>query len=481
MKKSEAIFSTLLIPIDAIMVVLGFVAAYYWRKYQGDIISFWEFNEYIKFVILLLPVWIAIFAIEGLYNIKRSRQGVDEFFGIILGVSSGIMIVLAWLFLSRTFFFSRLIIVYSWVLMIVFVFLARNIIRLIQRYLYRYNIGVNNVLLIGNNEVSYNIFKYIQHNRGLGYKVIGTIKTNSDRSKDIYESIKIIGKIKDLSKITKNYLVDEIIITDPKITDTELMSIKLHADEKLINFKHIPNLYEVKTSNVDVSTLAGIPIIEFKRTPLDGWGRILKRLIDIIGGLVGIIIFSPVMIIISIMIKLDSKGPVIYKNQRVRERQKLFNTYKFRTMKIDYCTGAEYGGANAEKLEKELIKKHNERVGPIYKVIKDPRRTRVGRILEKTSLDELPQFINVLIGNMSLVGPRPHQPREVEKYLDWHKKVLRIKPGLTGMAQISGRSDLDFDEEAKLDIYYIENWTLWLDIKIIIKTPFAVLKPRKFT
>lgn len=479
MKRSEIFFSLILIPIDALMILLGFIIAYYWRKYHGDIIAFWEFNDYIKFVLYLLPAWIIVFGLEGLYNIKKSRQGVDEFFGIILAVSMGIMLVVAWLFISRTFFFSRLVILYTWILTIIFVVGARNIIRFIQRYLYRYQIGVRNVILVGNNEISYNICKYLQNNRGVGYKIEGIIKTSNTNINSKNNSLKILGSLKDINKILKEVKIDEIIFTESKISDETILKIMQLCEEKLITFCHAPNLYEVKTSNIDVSTLAGIPIIEFKRTPLDGWGRIIKRIIDIIGAIVGIIIFGPIMIIISILIKLDSPGPVIYKNERVREGCKKFFTYKFRSMKMEYCTGLDYGGSKATKYEKRLIQEKNERVGPIYKILQDPRRTKIGRMIERTSLDELPQFFNVLLGNMSLVGPRPHQPCEVEKYLLWHKKVLRIKPGISGMAQISGRSDLNFDDEAKLDIYYIENWSLWLDIKIIVLTPLAVIKPRK--
>ena len=179
----------------------------------------------------------------------------------------------------------------------------------------------------------------------------------------------------------------------------------------------------------------------------------MKRIIDIFGSIFGLIIFSPIMAAVAILIKLDSPGPIIYKNERVGPKNN-FNTYKFRSMKIEYCTGRGYDDpGRADSFENELIEKQSIRSGPVYKIADDPRRTRLGRFLEKTSLDELPQFFNVLLGNMSLVGPRPHQPKEVAKYERWHKKVFNIKPGVTGLAQISGRSEIDFDEEAKIDTY----------------------------
>lgn len=478
MKKSEAFFSLILIPIDAFLILASFILAYYWRKNQGEVIYIWEFSEYIRFIVYLLPAWILIFALEGLYNIKQSRKGLNEFFGIIIAVSSGIMLVVAWIFLSRTFFFSRLVIIYAWIIAIVFITLGRNLIRFMQTYLYNYNIGVHRLILIGNNDVSYTIAKFIKDQKNLGYKLIGIIGEKKDQHDG--NPLKYLGNITDLVKIVdKNYPVDEIIVTDRKMMGSLALGIMQFCQERKIAFLETPNFLEFQGKNIDVSTIAGIPIVEFKRTRLDGWWRIIKRLLDILGGLIGMIIFSPLMLILAILIKLDSSGPVIYKNERVSDKNKTFNVYKFRTMKIEYCTGIGYGGKKADSVEKELIKKKNERNGPVYKVLNDPRRTRMGRFLEKLSLDELPQFFNVFTGNMSLVGPRPHQPKEVAKYQSWHKKVLRIKPGLTGMAQISGRSDLDFNEEARLDIYYIENWTFWLDLQIIFKTPLAVIKPRK--
>lgn len=185
------------------------------------------------------------------------------------------------------------------------------------------------------------------------------------------------------------------------------------------------------------------------------------------------------MLLTAIAIKIDSRGPVIFRNERVGNDGN-FNVYKFRYLKLEHCTGCqnpEY--EKALETEEELIKNQSVRKGPLYKIKNDPRKTRVGQIIEAFSIDELPQLFNVFLGNMSLVGPRPHQPREVEKYEIWQKRTLSIKPGITGLAQISGRSDIDFKDEAKLDIYYIENWSLWLDIEILFKTIFVLLKKRK--
>lgn len=477
MKKSELAFTFLLVPIDILVILVSFILAYKLQAQRVEITHLWSFADYVRFIFFLMPIWIVIFALEGLYSTKKRRQGLDEFAGIVLGVSASIMVVMAWFFLSKTIFFSRAIVLYTWLIALVLVTLNRWLIRILQRYLYKYGIGVHRLIVIGNNSLTENILREIQGNRDLGYKLIGLVKTSGSRKSQ--DNTKILGRVTDLEEILNRNPVDDLILADPHLAEKQIVKIIDLCHDRKISIKQIPNFYQVQTTNVNVSALAGIPIVEFLITPLEGWGRIIKRLADLIGSTVGIIIFSPIMLIISILIKLDSPGPIIYKNQRIGEGGKKFYLYKFRSMKTEYCTGDEYGGKKAEGYEKRLIKQRSERLGPVYKILQDPRRTKFGRFIERTSLDEFPQFFNVLIGDISLVGPRPHQPREVAGYKQWQRKVLRIKPGVTGMAQISGRSDLDFDEEARLDIYYIENWSLWLDAKILLKTPWAIIKPRK--
>jgi exopolysaccharide biosynthesis polyprenyl glycosylphosphotransferase len=462
------------------MIIASFVGAYYLR-YQSlhpEILfsDNWQFDHYIYFVLAFIPFWLIAFALAGLYNTRKKLKPLDEFASVVLGVSSGIMIVIAWIFLTRPDY-ARLVIIYAWILALIFVTLGRLLVRLIKYNLYRFGIGVHNLIIVGDNGATDLIIKEISSNGNLGLKLSGIIRCRDfDQKKD---NSKILGRLDDFEKIISSHNVDDVILVDSTIQEKQIVRMIDYCQDRKIVFKQIPNFFQVQTSNIRTSSLATVPVIEFIVTPLEGWGRILKRAVDIVISIIGIIIFSPIMIITSLIIKLDSKGPVIYKNERVGENGNRFYVYKFRSMKTEYCTGNEYGGKQAEEYEKKLIKEKNERVGPVYKVLQDPRRTKFGKFIEKTSIDELPQFFNILLGQVSMVGPRPHQPREVEKYESWHRKVLRIKPGVTGLAQISGRSDLDFDDEARLDIYYIENWSLWTDLKIIILTPFSLLKPRK--
>ena len=248
------------------------------------------------------------------------------------------------------------------------------------------------------------------------------------------------------------------------------------ADEHHLTFKYAADLLETKVLRVEVDELAGVPVVEVKKTPLDGWGRVWKRLVDIVGSLILIILTSPIMILTAIAIKLDSRGPIFFSKldddaplYRIGQGGKKFRYLKFRSM-LNKMNSMRY---------KELADRNIRSDGPIVKIKDDPRIPRVGRFIRRFSIDELPELFLVLKGTMSLVGPRPHLPEEVEKYESRHKKVMTIKPGITGLAQVSGRSDLSFEDEVRLDIYYIENWSIIFDLIILLKTPLAVLSFKK--
>ncbi|MEK7115912.1 MAG: exopolysaccharide biosynthesis polyprenyl glycosylphosphotransferase, partial [Patescibacteria group bacterium] len=245
-----------------------------------------------------------------------------------------------------------------------------------------------------------------------------------------------------------------------------------------LTFMYLADLFAATFTNIRVSTDTGVPVIEVKRTPLDGWGRIAKRACDILISALLLLLTSPITLLAHFALALEDGIPIIFQNLRVGERGTLFKTYKLRTMWRKFSIGPQFTGRSQTNLELEqrLIKERGIKKGPVYKIANDPRVTPVGRFLRRWSIDELPQLWNVLRGDMSLVGPRPHQPREVEKYEPRQRRVLAVRPGITGMAQISGRSDLAFEEEARLDMWYIEHWSLTLDLYILLKTPFVVLQ-----
>lgn len=476
MKRSELFFSFLLVPLDFIMIILAGVSAYYIRFSEltteiRPVIFNLPFENYFKAVISIAFFWIIIFAFSGLYSIKDARKLIKEIFRVVLACSTGLMLIVILIFIRRELFDSRFIVLAAWILAIFYVSISRILVRFIQRKLFKYNIGVHRVILVGNSSTTNNLIQYFSKNNDSGYEVVKRLKNFT---------IEDASALSDFIKICKqggpSKEVDEIIQSDPNLSKSETLRLFDFADEYHLTFKYAADLLGAKVLKTEVSETAGIPIIEVKKTPLDGWGRIIKRLFDIIVVSILIIILSPVIIFTAIIIKLDSHGPIFFSRRddgklvyRVGQGGGQFRYFKFRSM-IPGTDNMRYN---------ELADKNLRDDGPMVKIKDDPRVTRFGRFIRRWSIDELPELFLVFKGDMSLVGPRPHLPEEVAKYEHHHKKVLTIKPGITGLAQISGRSDLTFEEEVKLDTYYIENWSLLLDLSILFRTPLAVLKNRQ--
>lgn len=470
MKRSELFFSAIQIPVDFIMVVLAAVSAFAIRNFPQIIIlkpKLYEFPfpVYFKLVLVVAPVFILVYALEGLYRIKTTRKFWQEVFKVFIASSLVLMIIIIAIFLQRTWFSSRFIILAGWMLIVVYVSIARFVLNEVQKILLiRKGIGAHRVLLIGENEQINYIRKVIKSKPSLGYKIIDRIDSFSLRA---------------IKETREHKGVDEIILCDQSITDAEQEKIIDYCAINNISYKYIPT--SLQASQIMMGMIDSTPIIEVKHTPLDGWGKIIKRIFDIVGSSILIILSFPIMFIVSMLIKIeDGKGPIIYKNERVGSDGKKIYVYKFRYMKWEYCISRSNPDfEKALEYEKKLIKERSLREGPLYKIKNDPRKTKIGSFVEKYSIDEIPQFFNVLTGDISLVGPRPHQKREVEKYKEYHRRLLTIKPGVTGLAQISGRSDLDFEDEYKLDVYYIENWSLWMDVQICFKTLGVLFRRRK--
>lgn len=463
MKKSEIFFGALRVPLDFAAIMAAFLVAYYLRpitdlipgvQYVFSPTLLPHFDDYIRFAAPATLGLILLFVFGGLYSLKITESFIRTIVKIVFMVSAWLMFIIAYYFLVvHQLFFSRIALAHIWLFTIIFVVTMRLVILLIQSFLLRFGIGQRRILFLGANTLADAVYHYFKKDRR--YKVIGALAEKQVSRK--LGALPVIGTLDQLEQIVRKYGIEEIIQAEPELKETTAGDILNFCRSSQIKYDFIPDLLRLQRTNVEMEMADAIPLISLKQTPLDGWGRVYKRIFDLVFGLILTILLIPVWIIVSILIKLDSPGPVIYKSQR-RYRDKIFNMYKFRSMKTD-----------ADKFKTRLIAQ-NERSGPLFKIKNDPRVTALGRFLRKTSIDELPQLFNVLMGNMSLVGPRPHLPEEVEKYQKHHYQVFAIKPGITGLAQISGRSNLDFENEVKLDIYYIENWSLLLDIKLILKS-----------
>ncbi|PJE51376.1 MAG: hypothetical protein COV29_01325 [Candidatus Yanofskybacteria bacterium CG10_big_fil_rev_8_21_14_0_10_36_16] len=450
MQRANLAFNIILVPVDYAMLVLSGIATYFLRTHIVSVFRpvLFEFNlPFERYLFLLFAVswiFIGVYAISGLYNWRVSRGVVEESIKIFVATSATTMIIIVYIFLRQELFDSRFLILGAWLMAAIFVSAGRFFIRRIQKFtVSRFGYGIRKVMVIGDDKISSRIIDGMKDNLELGYRVV---KQLGDL--DVSEVKSSIG----------NLGVDEVILANPNYPESRVLEIIDFCHENHIDFKFVPNIYQALTANATVEVFAGIPIVDLKRTALDGWGSVAKRIIDIVGASFGLLVLSPLFLIIAFAIKWETEGLVFVRLGRV-SKNKSFNLLKFRSM-IN----------NAEKY-KPMLEKLNERSdGPLFKMKDDPRTTKVGKFIRKTRLDELPQLWNVLVGDISLVGPRPHQPDEIAKYQKHHKKVLAIKAGATGLAQVSGSSDLSFEKEVALDTVYIEKWSLFQDIKIILKT-----------
>lgn len=467
MRRFELLFTFLQLPLDFALLMLAGISAYELRFTHfvtviRPVLFNLSWSKFFSALIVTALGWIIIYAIAGLYTTDPNRKLSTDLLRVLTASSSGFAAITIYVFFTLSKFDSRFLVLAGWLIAMLYVILGRLFMRGVKTLLYRFGYGLRPTVIVGKNSITAIIRKTLEGNPSLGYKVVAVFDCFGE-----LEQEKIL-----------NLLPEEIIFTEARGSGPETIGAINFANNHHISFKYSADLFETISSNMSVSTIAGIPIIELRRTRLTGWGRIIKRIVDLVLASLLIIICLPIYLIISIIIFFETGLPIIYKNERIGQFNRHFFTYKFRTMFQNVSTGTQFGesGAEALKFEQELIKNNGTKSGPIYKIQNDPRITKAGRFLRHWSLDELPQFWNVLSGDMSLVGPRPHQPREVNQYSEKHSILLAIRPGITGLAQISGRSDLSFEQEVQLDTFYVENWSLYLDLIILIKTPFVILR-----
>lgn len=456
MNKNKLFLETIEAPLDFLFLIIAGICSYYLRFAQivvqyRPVIFDLPFILFLKILLGVSLFSLFILAISGVYNSKR-RKLHEKLSKVFVGCSIFVLILVVAFFFNQRFFSSRFIVLSFWVFSIVFLSLIRIILDIIYRIMLSRGHFVSRVVVIGSDDNSYKLISEFKRNRGLGVKVI--------ENYDILDN----DVVDRLEKLINETNIDVVLLTDTHGDKHCINNLINLCNIKHITYKYSASLLDTKMINFDISTISGIPIVEIKSTPLDGWARVWKRFFDIIISFFGLIIMIPIYLIVGLFIKLDTRGPILVKLSRIGAKNKTFKMYKFRSMIV-----------GADKMKKDLMQYNERNDGPLFKMEKDPRITRVGKFIRTTSIDELPNLINVFRGEMSLVSPRAHEPNEVEKYEDGYQKLLAIKPGITGMAQVSGRSDLKFEEEARLDIYYIENWSMWLDIIILIKTIKVVL------
>lgn len=456
MKRSELFFSFLLLPIDIAAILLAFFLAYNLRM-NVDVIPAYSdvvLADYLQTAIYLLPIWLIFFALAGLYKPGRYQSLFNQLYKIFISSSAAILLLIVYIFLGKVSFFSRLILIYTWILSVGTVFLGRLLIESIKIFLYRYGVGIHRAICIGANEATSQII-YLSNSRpALGLKIVGVVNGVSNQHNS---DLKIIGDLKDLPQLISDKKIDEVFLTDMSVSEEKMNKVITICSDKNVAFKFIPNSLYLVTSHVSVREIAGLPVMEVSATPLDGWGRIVKRGLDILLAFISLVLSSPLSLIAILGNKTISPGPIFYSHDRVGRDGKTFRLYKFRSMRVD-----------AETTGRFWTQKNDDRVTPF------------GKFIRKTNIDEIPQFYNVLKGDMSFVGPRPEQPKFVEKFQEEIPEYFRrhrVKSGITGWAQVNGlKGDTSIKERVRYDIYYIENWSIGFEFKIILMTIGLVIK-----
>ncbi len=470
MKKSELLFNLISILVDWVMLLIAAIAAFYLRfsfAAVRPILYTLSISEYLKVLLLISPLIILLLALAGLYNLKGTRRMSSELLRIILAISSGLLLVVIVFFFDQQAFPSRLIVLLTWGLTILLISFGRLTLRFLQVKLQRRGIGLHRLVIVGAQDDG-QLVNDIRIRPELGYKIVGKINSS------------LLGDelVAGLESVRQNFGIDELLQADPLLDQEISIRILKFCRDFGIKFNFIPNLFETATTNIAVETISGTPIIILKGTPLEGWGRVIKRILDMIISAIALIVLSPIFLIMAIAIKLNSKGPVFFHQLRAAGLGE-FECYKFRTMYYEMSEGTGTG----DKLREEMEKQNARGSGPFVKIKNDPRVTSLGKFLRRTKIDELPQLWHILMGEMSLVGPRVHMVKEVDHFRNDYKRLFVLKPGATGLTQItqaSEKPEITWEEEIQLDAFYIENWSLWLDLYIIFKTLLILLgrKPK---
>ncbi|HDH09655.1 MAG TPA: undecaprenyl-phosphate glucose phosphotransferase [Chloroflexi bacterium] len=462
-RRTDLIFTLSAMVIDALAMASAFFLAYklrQWIKWPSPLPNLGPFRNYAGMMAVQVLTMVTVFFFSRLYHLKRGTSRIDEIYSIFGAVSVGTVMSIAFssLAFKNSFLeldYPRAMVIYAWVLTIVFVTIGRILHDFARRSLRARGIALNRVLIVGTGEVGQMVLQKIRNTPSLGYKVVGFVDDNCQR--DSIMGTPVLGGTSDLPSLIDEHAIDEVLICLPEASHQEILSIIAQCDRGKLNIKVFPDVFQIMASEVGIDDLGGLPLLRVRDVALRGWKLTLKRAMDIVVSAVGLVLLSPLMLLIALLIKLDSPGPIFYVQERMGLDAKPFWMLKFRSMRQD---------AEAE-------------TGPVWATKNDPRCTRIGAFMRRFSIDELPQLINVLLGEMSLVGPRPERPvfveqfrRSIPRYMDRHWQ----KAGMTGWAQVNGlKGDTSIAERTKYDLWYVENWSLFLDIKIILKTLYNLL------
>jgi exopolysaccharide biosynthesis polyprenyl glycosylphosphotransferase len=461
---------TLLVITDAMMVSLALGLAFILRfkmelswVYHPEVLPF---DFYQKFSFLLVPFWFLLFSLFGLYDWKRIFAGIEEYILTFHACTLGMMLVILYIFFAEENI-ARGWVALAWLLLTFNLMLGRFAFRRLVHYLRERGHLLKTVLIVGANEESRAIADQLSTNRKAGVWIAGVVDDELEPGSELLPEVPVLGSIDFIETMVEHLQVHEIIIAATAIPREKLFNLfRTFSTNDEITIRLSSGLYELLTTGVEVTDMGNVPLLSINKMRLTGSEVIIKRVLDVFISIVALLLLWPVMLIMAVAIKLDSSGPVFYKREVVGAGGKIFHAWKFRTM---------YSDAD-ERLARdpELRRKFESN----FKLKDDPRVTQVGKFLRRTSLDELPQLFNVLAGQMSLVGPRMITKAEQDRYGKWQMNLFTVKPGITGLWQVSGRSDVSYEERVTLDMHYIRNYSIWSDLYLLWLTVPAVLRSK---
>ncbi len=462
LKQQAQLFNKIATAVDTAAVAAAFVISY--TVIQALTGRLGEFLDYAWILVVAIPAWIFLLTHFGIYESMRTKPFRTIFVDLIKVHVLGAIIVASSVYLVHAIAFSRLLLGCFVLFSLLLIVITKGGIKLLLRHFRSRGYNSRNLLIVGSGKQVHRLVELVRLHAGWGLVITGFVGLPGEPVLENIPASSHLGTLEELVEICKRNLVDEVIFSLPceslSMVDEYLVSLQ----DMGIVVRMTVDMYDAPTSRKELSMFHDIPMLTYYSKEFDAGQLFLKRCLDVFGALVGLVISALYFPFIALAIKLESRGPLFFGQRRVGENGRIFTCWKYRSMFID-----------AEERKNGLMAQ-NEMQGAMFKIKDDPRVTRVGRFIRKTSLDELPQFWNVLVGEMSLVGTRPPTPDEVSTYENWHRKRICIKPGMTGLWQVSGRNQIrDFDEVVKLDIQYIDNWSLWLDIKLLFKTVWVVL------
>ncbi|MCQ2081093.1 MAG: undecaprenyl-phosphate glucose phosphotransferase [Lachnospiraceae bacterium] len=458
-KDNQKLFNRLHLVVDAVVVAISYLLAWYLKfatgfSQENPTVGTLDKDTYFGVLWFLVPLYVVLYYMFNMYAPKRATMRRYELFGIFKANTVGIVIFMMILFLVEQYDLSRSMLAIFYFLNLVLTTLVRSLIRSILQTFRRKGYNQKYVLLVGYSTAAEEYITRINQNPQWGYVIRGILDDTVPRG-TMYKGVKVVGGIDNLKYILPENKLDEVAITIA-LKDYEKLGEIVDVCEKFgVHTKFIPDYNSLVPSNPYTEDVLGLPVINIRYVPLNNAiNQFVKRAMDILGALIGIILSSPVMLICAIAVKLTSEGPIIFKQERIGLHNKPFKMYKFRSMVVQKVTDEERGWTTKD----------------------DARVTKVGKFMRKTSIDELPQLFNILIGEMSLVGPRPERPQFVDKFKEEIPRYMikhQVRPGLTGWAQVNGlRGDTSIRKRIEFDLFYIENWTFSLDIKIMFMTVF---------